>query len=208
MTYPVLDEQALRPLGRRRAFRPVWRNPADLPPLRSGAVYVFEYDGRYRDPYARRVNGSELHVIDATAVALVEIRDRLITVRRTLTSARPGEDLLLVVNFRCTVTNPAAVAQAGLTDLETMLAAHVAADRELATLGRFIWPERAADGRLRVEAQLRAHCTVNPPDVKGVECTVAGVDMHADVPITVPIATSGWHLSDRDVGSFGRDRNV
>jgi hypothetical protein len=195
VTYPVLDEQALRPLGRRRAFRPVWRNPADLPPLRNGAVYVFEYDGRYRDPYARRVNGSELHVIDATAVALIEIRDRLITVHRALSSARPGADLLLTVTFRCSVTNPAAVAQAGLTDLETMLAAHVAADRELATLGRFVWPERASEARLRVEAQLRAHCTVNPPDVVGVECTVAAVSIHADAQATVPIAVpaaAGW----------------
>jgi hypothetical protein len=180
VTYPVRGEQPLPPVIRRRLFRQPWRDPADLPPLAAGAVYIFEYDGRYRDPYARRVNGRELHVIDATAVALVDIRDRLITVHRAMTSARSDIDLLLTVTFRCSVTNPAAVAQAGLTDLETMLAAHVAADRELATLGRFVWPERVGDARLRVEAQLRAHCTVNPPDVLGVECTLAAVDIHAD----------------------------
>ncbi|HEY2791619.1 MAG TPA: hypothetical protein VGJ28_04650, partial [Micromonosporaceae bacterium] len=127
MSYPMLEERALPPVERRGLWRPLWRDPAGLPPLPAGAVYVFEYDGRYRDPYARRVNGSEPHVIDATAVCLVEIRDRRISVHRAMASARPGIDLLLSVTFRCSVTNPAAVAQAGISDLETMLAAHVAA---------------------------------------------------------------------------------
>ena len=167
----------------------MWRNPADLPPLRSGTVYVFEYDGCYQDPYSRRVFGTEPHVIDATAVSLVQLRDRLVTVRRSMPSARAGINLVVSVAFRCVVTDPVVVANGGLTDLESVLATHVAADRELATLGRVVRPERAADAVLRIEAQLRAHCTVNPPDVKGVEAVVVAVEVHAE-----PTAPNGLDL--------------
>ncbi len=181
--YPVIEERSLPPVDRPRMFRAAWRDPASLPKQEPGSVYVFEYDGCYQDPYSRRVSGSESHVIDATAVCLVQIRDRLVTVRRSMPSTRAGVNLVVSVTFRCVVTDPVRVATGGLTDLDSVLATHVAADRELATLGRNIRPERAADAILRIEAQLRAHCTVNPPDVRGVECVVAAVEVHAEATI-------------------------
>ncbi|HEY2792479.1 MAG TPA: hypothetical protein VGJ28_08995, partial [Micromonosporaceae bacterium] len=165
--YPVIDERALRPVER-RAFRVPRRDPDTLPPPAPGTVYVFEYHGCYQDPYSRRVLGTEAHVIDATAVSVVQLRDRVVTVRRSMPSAQPGVNLVVTVAFRCLVTDPVVVASGGLTDLESVLATHVAADRELATLGRGVRPARAADAVLRIEAQLRAHCLVNPPDVHGV----------------------------------------
>jgi hypothetical protein len=181
--YPVIEERSLPPVERPRAFRSAWRDPATLPAQEPGSVYVFEFDGVYQDPYSRRVHGSEQHVIDATAVCLVQIRDRLVTVRRSMPSTRAGVNLVVSVTFRCVVTDPVRVAIGGLTDLDSVLATHVAADRELATLGRNIRPERAAEAILRIEAQLRAHCTVNPPDVKGVECVVAAVEVHAEATL-------------------------
>jgi hypothetical protein len=188
--YPVIEERSLPPVDRPRPFRSAWRDPASLPPQEPGSVYVFEFDGCYQDPYSRRVNGREPHVIAATAVCLVQIRDRLVTVRRSMPSSRAGVNLVVSVTFRCVVTDPVRVALGGLTDLDSVLATHVAADRELATLGRHIRPERAAEAILRIEAQLRAHCTVNPPDVKGVECVVAAVEVHAEATVagtTVPV---------------------
>jgi hypothetical protein len=189
--YPVIEERALPPVERPRAFRAPRRDPAGLPAQAPGTVYVFEYDGRYQDPYSRRVNGNEPHVIDATAVSLVQLRDRLVTVRRSMPSARGGINLVVSVTFRCVVTDPVAVASGGLTDLDSVLATHVAADRELATLGRIVRPERAADAVLRLEAQLRAHCTVNPADIKGVECVVAAVEVHAEETAGVSVVTAG-----------------
>jgi len=178
--YPVIEERALPPIDRRRVFKAARRDPSTLPSQEPGSVYVFEYNGSYQDPYSRRVAGTESHVVDATAVSLVQIRDRLTTVRRSMPSGRAGANLVVSVTFRCVVTDPVRVAAGGLTDLDSVLATHVAADRELATLGRHIRPERAADAVLRIEAQLRAHCTVNPPDVIGVECVVAAVEVHAE----------------------------
>jgi hypothetical protein len=178
--YPVIEERALPPVARHRSFRALRRDPETLPPQAPGTVYVFEYDGCYQDPYSRRVFGTEPHVIDATAVSLVQLRDRVVTVRRSMPSARAGTNLVVSVAFRCVVTDPVVVASGGLTDLESVLATHVAADRELATLGRVVRPERAADAVLRIEAQLRAHCTVNPPDVRGVEAVVVAVEVHAE----------------------------
>lgn len=186
--YPVLAERALAPVRRPRAFRAPWRDPSTLPAQMPGSVYVFEYNGRYRDPYARLVHGSEQHVIDATAVSVVEVRDRLLPVVQTLPSARHGVDLAVTVTFRCKVTNPAAVAQAGLTDLMTILSAHVCADRELATLGRGIEPDRSNEARVRIEAQLRAHCDVNPPEVGGIACTLASVAVH---PVATQVEFAG-----------------
>ena len=39
---------------------------------------------------------------------------------------------------------------------------------------------RVVHAVLRIEAQLRAHCLVNPPDVLGVEAVVAAVEVHAE----------------------------
>jgi hypothetical protein len=185
--YPVIEERALPPIERRRMFRLPWRDPASLPGQAPGTVYVFEYDGCYQDPYSRRVSGSEAHVVDATAVSLIQLRDRLVTVRRSMPSARAGVNLVVSVAFRCVVFDPVVVANGGLTDLDSVLATHVASDRELATLGRAVRPERAADAVLRIEAQMRAHCTVNPADVKGVECVVAAVEVHAEETTASPV---------------------
>jgi hypothetical protein len=176
--YPVLEERPLPPVER-RLFRLPWRDVTQLPAQAPGAVYVFEYDGCFQDPYSRRVNGNELHVVDATAVSLIQLRDRLITVRRLVPSSRTSINLVVSVTFRCVVTDPISVAGGGLTDLDSVLSTHIAADRELATLGQTVRPERAADSVLRIEAQSRAHCTVNPTDVKGVECLIAAVQVHA-----------------------------
>jgi hypothetical protein len=189
--YPVIEERSLAPVERARVFRAAWRDPASLPKQEPGSVYVFEYNGCYQDPYSRRVSGTESHVIAATAVCLVQIRDRLVTVRRSMPSTRAGVNLVVSVTFRCVVTDPVRVASGGLTDLDSVLATHVAADRELATLGRNIRPERAAEAILRIEAQLRAHCTVNPPVVLGVECVVAAVEVHAEATMagtTMPVS--------------------
>jgi hypothetical protein len=216
--YPVIEERALPPVERRRRFRAPWRDPAGLPPQAPGTVYVFEHAGRYQGPYSRRVNGGEPYVIDATAVCLVQMRDRLVTVRRSMPSARAGVNLVVSATFRCVVTDPVVVARGGLTDLDSVLATHVAADRELATLGRIVRPERAADAVLRIEAQLRAHCTVNPADVQGVDCVVAAVEVHAE-ETTSPIepelslyeqaeshlqARFGWRSAKRDEDEHAR----
>ena len=195
--YPVIEERALPHIERRRAFRAPRRDPADLPPQAPGTVYVFEYDGCYQDPYSRRVTGTEPHVVDATAVSLVQLRDRLVTVRRSMPSARVGVNLVVAVTFRCVVTDPVAVASGGLTDLNSVLATHVATDRELATLGRIVRPERAADAVLRLEAQLRAHCTVNPADIRGVECVVAAIEVHAEETAGISVVTASLMEADQ-----------
>ena len=183
--YPVLVERALVPVER-RLFRPPWRDPAGLPAQVPGAVYVFEYDGRYQDPYSRRVTGFEPHVLEATAVSQVQLRDRLLTVRRWIPSADSEVSLIVAVTFRCLVTDPVSVAGGGVSDLESVLATHVSADRELGTLGRDVPPDRAADTLLRVEAQVRAHCAVNPPETRGIEAIVAAVEVHAAGPYEAP----------------------
>ncbi len=187
--YPVIEERSLPPVARPRAFRNPWRDPAGLPPQQPGCVYVFEYDGYYRNPPTRRVTGREPYVVAATAVSLVQVRDHLLTVRRSVPSARAGANLLVSVTFRCVVTDPIRVAGNGLMALDAVLATHVAGDRELGTLGRDIRPEYAAAAVLRIEAQLRAYCTVNPPEIAGVDCVVAAVEVHAQSTATPSIAT-------------------
>lgn len=204
-SYPVIEERALPPVERPWWLQLPWRDPASLPVYSPGAVYVFEFYGCYQDPYSRRVNGHERHVIDATAVSMVQMKDQLITVRRSLPSASVATNLVVSVTFRCLVTDPVSVARGGLCDLDTVLATHVAADRELATLGRNVWPTQAGESVLRIEAQLRAHCTVNPPDVNGVEAIVAAVEVHSEDSAPEQLMTG---LAMRDGAPIAADRTT
>jgi hypothetical protein len=196
--FPVLGEQVLPPLGPARRFRARWRDPATLPQPGPGTVMVFEVAGRYGDPYARSVHGGEPHVVDATAVALVDLRERVIVVERTVPLARPGDTVTVAASFRCKVTNPAAAAQSGLQDLIGVLTEHLSGDRELGGLGHAVRPDRVADTQPRFEAQVRAYCTVNPPDVPGVSCVLGQVTLHPHVtatPLTLAEEAEQWAQS-------------
>jgi len=161
-----------RTLVRRR------RDPQDLPERRPGTQLVFDVDGKYRNFADHgRLRGTERHLVEATAVATVDMRPRVIHLEVDLGSAVPGTDFRLRIGFRCRVVDPAVVAQDGLTDLTPVLSAYLNKDRKLHAVTADIVPSKINDARRRIQLHLTAHNQLNPPVLPGMELVLATVDV-------------------------------
>jgi hypothetical protein len=156
MAYPVVMEVSLDPVER-EGLKRRRRVLAELPPVRLGEVYVFKTDGQFVSYGERHVRFTDRLVVDAIQVSLVQTRPQNVRVE-----ALAGEYTVLAT-FRCRVQDPAAVAQASLTDVEALLASY---------LHEAIEPHT---DRREVEAHVRAFCVVAPPEVPGVDVVLATV---------------------------------
>ena len=175
--YPVLEERRLGPVPR-RGLLIGRRDLLELPALDPGAVLVFEVDGEYRPPLTRRhLRGTEPDVVNAVAVSLVDIRARVVPVALAIPTLRPGREFVVRATFRCRVTEPAEVAQAGITDVRSLLTEHLRQDRELFVLGGDGDTEEVVEARARIHSRLRAYCMVAPPQLPGLEVVLATVDV-------------------------------
>ena len=179
----MLEERRLGPVPR-RGLLSGRRDLLELPGLDPGAVLVFEVDGEYRPPLARRhLRGTEPDVVNAVAVSLVDIRARVVPVTLLIPTLRPGRQFVVRATFRCRVTEPEEVAQAGITDVASLLTEHLRLDRELFVLGGE--GDKRGDGdseevveaRARIHSRLRAYCMVAPPQLPGLEVVLATVDV-------------------------------
>jgi hypothetical protein len=163
-------------LLRTRAVRR--REPDELPQRPPGTQLVFDVDGTYRlFPDQGRLTGTEQYVLDALAVACVDLRPRLIIIPIELGSATSMADFPVNIGFRCRVTDPAAVAQDGLTDLRPVLTSYLYQDRRLGSLTADLVPARYNEARRRIQAHVTAYCQVSPPICTGLEILLATVEV-------------------------------
>lgn len=176
MGYPVIAE-VLLPRVERIWYRRRRREPTDVPLARPGCGYVFKAHGEYVAYDDRHLSFTDAIVVAATSVSLVDVRSRNLPVDITIPSAVPDEEFLVRSIFRCRVTDPAMVARHGLTDLDVVLASHLASDDQLGSVGRQIATSRAHEARRLADIRVRALCLVAPPDVPGVEVTIVQVDV-------------------------------
>jgi hypothetical protein len=161
-----------RTLVRRR------RDPQELPERLPGTQLVFDVDGQYRNFADQgRVKGTERHIVDALAVATVDMRPRMIVIKLDLGSAMSGADFRVRIGFRCRVVDPAVVAQEGLTDLTPVLSAYLHQDRRLHSLTADVVPTKFNEARRRIQSHVTAHCQLNPPASPGMELTLATVEV-------------------------------
>jgi hypothetical protein len=161
MPYPVVTEAVLPRAGRTWYGRRR-REPTDLPAARAGCGYVLETRGEYVNYGERPLDTADAAVVAATAISLVDTRSRLLAIDITIPSALPDEDFTVRSTFRCHVVDPAAAARAGLTDLDVVLASHLASDDQLGSVGRAFHVGRAHDVRQLADARVRALCIRRP----------------------------------------------
>ena len=135
MPYPVVAE-ALLPVVEGVWYRRRRREPTEIPLARPGSVYVFRANGAFAIWDGQHVDYSDEVVVNARTVSMVDVRPRQLPIDIVIPSALPEEDFTVRSTFRCRVTEPAAVAEAGLTDLDVVLASHLASDDELGSVGR------------------------------------------------------------------------
>jgi hypothetical protein len=164
--FPVLTEQQLDKPARR--FFGAKRDNAELPGLVPGTVLVFENNGRYQRMSRRRLVGNEPVVVQSMSVSLVSTRARLIEVDLVLPSASPADEFTIRVRFRCQVTEPEVVAEAGLTDITARLIAYLMHDQTLAAKCAQFYIDDIATVRATATARVVAYCTVHPPRIDGL----------------------------------------
>ncbi|WDZ86007.1 hypothetical protein [Micromonospora cathayae] len=177
MPYPVLTEKNLPPVLR-RLIGTRRRLVTDLPSLPPGAVYVFKVNGQHRLYGDRHVDHSDETVVDAVAVSVVQRRAANLQCVLAIPSASAADEFTVVVNFRCQVLTPEAVAEAGLNDLVTLLTTYLWQDRELKNLGLQFRIEDINDVRRQVDARITAYCHLVPPVVPGMDVALSSVVVH------------------------------
>jgi hypothetical protein len=195
MPYPVVAE-ALLPVVERVWYRRRRREPTDVPLARPGSVYVFRGAGAYGVWDGQHVDLADELVVNASMVSLVDVRPRQVPVDIMIPSMLPDEEFTVRTTFRCRVSGPAAVAEAGLTDLDVLLASHLASDDELGSIGRTYDATKAHRVRQLADARVRAFWSVAPAEVPGMDVTLVQVHVLvklADEPTTgeAPYLPSG-----------------
>ncbi len=173
--YPVIEERSLGPV-RRVWWKGARRALDELPTRPAGTLLVFETGTRWEEiPHSRPLTGREEAVVDAVAVSVVDRRERVIRVELTIPSADAADDFLLEVYFRCRVTDPVIVAQAGLLDVRELLAQHLKLDPKVAQLGIQHTVEQLNTLRRDMYARIRAYCEVDPLKIEGLDIALVTV---------------------------------
>lgn len=176
-SYPVLSEQRLDRV-RPRFLLFARRELAELPQQEPGTVLVFEVNGRFAVYEDRRhLSGREETVVDAVAVSLVDVRERLVPVRLRLPSRRASDEFEVVAMFRCRVTDAQAVIRSGLLDITVPLCEHLRRDSRLKHLATQYPVDDINEARDALSAQLQAYCTLHPPRLAGMDVTLSTVDV-------------------------------
>jgi hypothetical protein len=177
--YPVVEERQLAVVPAARLGARRRRDPEELPPRPPGTLLVFDVDGRYRlYPEPGRLRGTEPHVVEASSVATVDMRPRMIVIEVTLGSSVPRTDFQVRVGFRCRVLDAAIVAQDGVTDLVPILRGYLDRDRKLIGITSNCVPSRLDEARRRVQSHLTSYCVIMPPEMPGMELTLATVEVN------------------------------
>lgn len=190
--YPVISEHAL---GRApRKFLSRVRDLSELPASAPGTVLVFETaTGHHAATERRHLTGGEDVVVDAVAVALVDVRERLIPVRLALPSASPADEFTVTVDFSCRVTRADVVAAAGRRDVSRSLEIFLGRDQALSRMGAGRSIEQIGLVRAEVTARIATFCKLRAPEIPGMEITLA------EVRVQTPADLAAHEREKRDV---------
>lgn len=174
--FPVVDSKPLRPL-RGGIFRAAKRDHADLPVQPPGTALVFQLHDRFVTPTSSPLRMDSDLVVEAVAVMVVSLRLEMLSVIVELPSTQEGTAVLLRTTFKCRVTDPVLVLEAGCFQAHDVLAAHLLEDDTLCMLGARHDAVTNFDVSQRILARVQARNVAMPPVVPGLLATLAGVTL-------------------------------
>ncbi|MEV0677177.1 hypothetical protein AB0I60_11715 [Actinosynnema sp. NPDC050436] len=175
--YPVVAERVLTPLPPKRLFsRTRGRDPEEVPAVRVGHRLVYRAHNQYV------LDASDLTldsptVVEASHVALVDVTVDAGVVVELVIPSRDASNFTTRVTFLCTVDDPVAVVSTGGHDARAMLAGYLKGHQRIFELGLDFGLEEINDVRRKLNAQIRAYATLNPPEFAGMRATLAGVEV-------------------------------
>ncbi len=172
--FPVVDERPLDAAVRGWLGRS--RNLSDLPRHIPGTIPVFEVrDGFVAFRERRHFGKREDLVVNAISVSIVDIRPRTVTVELPVPSQSAADDFVLLVDFRCEVSDPEQVVAAGLRDMTVPLRHYLSRDVSLTQLGIQHSVEEINVVRDKLSARVDAYTRLRRPHVEGMSVELAGV---------------------------------
>jgi len=176
--YPIIEERFLPKVlrGGPWGLSSPHRSASDVPRLRAHEILVYRWGGSYVvDDGRSRL--SEDHVVNATSVSVVDMReDAPVTVQVSIPSADVGE-FTIQVTFLCTVKKPEEVVEAGLTNMADSLMQYVVRHQPLFGLGEEYQFGQINTVRRYVWAEVRAYVTIRPPRFRGMDFKLGNVQV-------------------------------
>ncbi|MFI0710765.1 hypothetical protein ACH4SK_08930 [Streptomyces inhibens] len=167
--YPLVEQQEYgRPEKRGRILRRrAIRGDDELPRLAAHHVRVFRVGEEYVEDHGQ-LHADDPVVVGASSVTVVDRRVEVPVVVETRIPSAEAGDFTVRAWFYCTVTDPCAVVRDGVTDVETLLLAHLREVPGLTEDGSDLPIVDSAAVRTRIDARLTAYHEMRPSFVSGL----------------------------------------
>ncbi|MFC9507826.1 hypothetical protein [Streptomyces sp. NPDC057002] len=176
--YPLVEQREYgRPDRRGGIWRKrVTRGDDELPRVAAHQVRVFRVGEEYVEDHGQ-LRADDPVVTGASSVTVVDRRIEVPVVVETRIPSAEAGDFTVRTCFYCTVTDPSAVVRDGVTDVETLLLAHLREVPGLTEDGSDLPVVDTAAVRARIDARLTAYHEMRPSLVSGIRARHGAIEV-------------------------------
>jgi hypothetical protein len=174
--YPIISQRTLPKASRRGpgGILSARRDARELPLANAHEVVVYKSGGSYVVDDGR-TRTSDSHVVNATNITVVDMREDAPVVAETPIPSAGELEFIVRVTFLCTVRKPEEVVDAGLRDITTSLTNYLIQHQPLFHLGEDYHLSQISVVRKNVTAEVRAFFSVRPPQFRGLDVKLGNI---------------------------------
>jgi hypothetical protein len=177
MPYPIVEQRRLVPPPPRRLLGPRrTRGIDEIPATNAGQRLVYRVDGEFVLDNAALPLDSPT-VLDATHVSVVDVSSDVEVFVELDIPSKDADKFTMQLTFVCTVIDPIAVVRQGSPSAASALRAHVKSHHRIFELGLDHALAEINVARRKLNAQVKAFTTVEPPTIIGVSVELASVEV-------------------------------
>lgn len=175
--YPLVEQRNLAPVPPRRLLGPRrTRVIEEIPPTNAGQRLIYRVDGDFvLDNTALPLDSPS--VIDATHVSVVDVSSDVEVFVDLDIPSKDADKFTMQLTFVCTVTDPIAVVRHGSPSAASALRAYIKSHHRIFELGLDHPLAEINTARRKLNAQVKAFTTVEPPSIVGVSVELASVEV-------------------------------
>jgi hypothetical protein len=175
--YPVIEQRALDPVPGRRLFgRRPRRAVTEIPQGHANHRLVYSIEGAYvLDDSTMRPDSPE--VLAASHVSVVDVSPGAEVVVQLDIPSKDADVFTLRATFVCGVMDPITLVREGPHDMESALRGYLKSHHRIFELGLDYRLTEINDVRRKLNAQVRAYTTIQPPAFLGLTAQLASVEV-------------------------------
>jgi hypothetical protein len=200
--YPIVEMRELHRPERTGLLKLGPRARPDVPrPAEGHFVLVYKVGNRYVVDNMN-LGPRDDKVINASQVSVVDLgRQTPVEVDVTIAS-KDHSFFTVVVTFACSVDDPVAVVQGGITDPGTILLTYLKNHHGYSQMGLGFSIAEINEARRYIDAQLTAYATVSEPEIEGMTVTMASVEVRTPEEELAKAAAQrqmrDWHVLENE----------